>query len=267
MTNKIIALTLFAAVSALGGCATSSSDPVTPVHPIAEIPKLQISGEASYRERIALQSGAIFDVQLLDISRADAPSEMIAQERRVLTGEQVPLPFMMVVPQNKLKTNMRYAMRATISNPSGQLAWTTDTVHSVDPEQRIQNLGTMMMVRVNQSQETPAGLTGQQWNVQNIDGTAVIDSAYVFVTFTADGKVSGSSGCNNFNGTYTNVDHRIKINALASTRKACTPALDMQEGRFLSTFQNVTNWAVDQSNRVIMRTDGGQYIVLSQAPA
>ncbi|AGH51715.1 hypothetical protein G432_20150 (plasmid) [Sphingomonas sp. MM-1] len=40
-----------------------------------------------------------------------------------------------------MKTNMRYAVRATITDPEGKLIWTTDTVHSVDPTRFEQDLG------------------------------------------------------------------------------------------------------------------------------
>jgi len=115
--------------------------------PLAEIPSLHISGQAGYRERIALLPGSMFEASLLDIARADAPSVPIAQVTRRLDGEQVPLPFDFEVKQHKLKTNLRYAVRATIKTPDGELAWTTDTVYLVDPTLESQDLGLLLLVR------------------------------------------------------------------------------------------------------------------------
>ena len=50
-----------------------------------------IEGEATYRERIALRPGVVLEVELLDISRADAPSERLASIRiKDLSGRAVP---------------------------------------------------------------------------------------------------------------------------------------------------------------------------------
>ena len=49
-----------------------------------------IDGEATYRERIALQPGVVLEVELLDISCADAPSERLASIRlKELSGRAV----------------------------------------------------------------------------------------------------------------------------------------------------------------------------------
>lgn len=263
MTKKFAMISLVAAASLVGACTTYPQSPVEPAQPKAELPRIQISGEAAYRERIALQPGMIFNVQLQDVSLADAPSVVIAEERRTLNGEQVPLPFMMIVPQHKLKTNMRYVMRATISTPDGRLAWTTDTSHPVSTEQPVQNLGTLMMVRV--ASDSPAiDLTSRQWNMRDMNGQSVLNSVYV--TFRRDGTVNGNSGCNSFSGTYTVSGQKLTIGPLAMTKRACTPALNAQEARFMGILQNVTGWTTEDENRVFLKTDNGQYLLAEGSP-
>jgi putative lipoprotein len=51
-----------------------------------------VSGTVFYRERIALPPGAALTVQLADVSKADAPIDVIATETRILST-QVPVPF------------------------------------------------------------------------------------------------------------------------------------------------------------------------------
>ena len=46
-----------------------------------------IDGTATYRERVALPPSAVFEATLEDVSRADAPSEMIAQTPCGLAGQ------------------------------------------------------------------------------------------------------------------------------------------------------------------------------------
>ena len=85
----------------------------------------ELSGSVSYRERVALQPGAVATVQLSDVSLADAPSTLIA-EQVIETGAQVPLPFSLTVARSALQDNHRYSLSARIT-VDGQLAWTSDT--------------------------------------------------------------------------------------------------------------------------------------------
>jgi heat shock protein HslJ len=61
------------------------------------------------------------------------------------------------------------------------------------------------------------------WTVNNAGGTKIegMDPLAVIVFDTAGGAVSGFDGCNNFKGTYTFEEGRLKAK-VAGTRKACT---------------------------------------------
>ncbi len=72
-----------------------------------------------------------------------------------------------------------------------------------------------------------------KWILEDIDGTGVIDFAQSWVMFTDDGNVTGSGGCNRFNGSYTLKNNILKVGPLASTRMACADAIDNQEFKFL----------------------------------
>ncbi|MCB1649180.1 MAG: YbaY family lipoprotein [Pseudomonadales bacterium] len=136
----------------IAGCTTQPQS-ITPEVPLLQLQDKTISGQLSYRERIALVSGLTLRVMLMDVSKADVPASLVAEEIRVLAGEQVPLPFSITVKEQQLKTNMRYAVRATISSQSGSLLWTTDTVYPVDPDptRLEQDLGTLTLVQSRQS--------------------------------------------------------------------------------------------------------------------
>ncbi|OEU69874.1 MAG: hypothetical protein BA863_06765 [Desulfovibrio sp. S3730MH75] len=86
-----------------------------------------------------------------------------------------------------------------------------------------------------------------KWILEDIDGTGVIDFAQSWIIFTKDGNVTGSGGCNRFNGSYTLKNNTLEVGPLASTRMACTDAVGSQEFKFLQ--------ALDQSLNV--RTENG----------
>src|SRR6516225_3433270 len=60
------------------------------VPPASSLPT--ISGNVAYRERIALPENAVLIVQLQDVSFADAPAKVIAEQKITFAGRQVPLP-------------------------------------------------------------------------------------------------------------------------------------------------------------------------------
>jgi len=91
MIRHIAAASLLTLSGILAGCAATSGD-IEPQTPVATRQDAVITGQATYRERIALLPGSLFKVTLLDISRADAAANVLASDTRNLAGEQVPLP-------------------------------------------------------------------------------------------------------------------------------------------------------------------------------
>jgi len=88
-----------------------------------------ITGTATYRERIALPPGAVLEVTLEDISRADAPALVIGQTRIESPGSP-PFQFSITFDPARVQVRHRYAVRARITLDD-QLLFTTDTVQPV----------------------------------------------------------------------------------------------------------------------------------------
>lgn len=93
---------------------------------------VEVSGAVLYRERIALPGEAVVVVRVLDVSRADAPSDTIA-EQRIEPQHQVPIPFSLHVPRSALTPRGRYGVAARIEI-DGELAWISDTHHPVSTD-------------------------------------------------------------------------------------------------------------------------------------
>ncbi|WP_029673438.1 YbaY family lipoprotein [Brevundimonas naejangsanensis] len=90
-----------------------------------------VSVSATYRERIMLPPGHTLTVRIEDVSRADAPSLVIAEARQPLDGRAPPYAVTLSVPNDRIDSRMEYAARAEIRDASGALRFTTDTRHSV----------------------------------------------------------------------------------------------------------------------------------------
>ena len=91
---------------------------------------LVLTGTAFYRERIAMPPDAVLTVQLQDISRADAPAQVVAQTQKIFGQQQVPLAYRLEVPRTGLDPRMRYALRATV-RVDGELRFSTTQAHPV----------------------------------------------------------------------------------------------------------------------------------------
>lgn len=87
-------------------------------------PTVTVRGEATYRERIAVPPGAQLEVLLLDVSRADAPSETISGVTLSDIG-QPPYPFEIAYRPDQIVSSHQYVVRARLMH-EGRLIFTTD---------------------------------------------------------------------------------------------------------------------------------------------
>jgi heat shock protein HslJ len=79
------------------------------------------------------------------------------------------------------------------------------------------------------------------WNVTGYNNgkeavVSPIQGTELTATFTGD-QVSGSAGCNQYNGSYTLDGDTVTIGPLATTRMACEPDVMDQETAFLTALQ------------------------------
>jgi len=73
-----------------------------------------VTGTVSYLLRIALPPSAVIQVQLLDVSLADARSKLIAEEKITLGDRQVPVPFSLAYDPAKIDSGHTYSVSARI---------------------------------------------------------------------------------------------------------------------------------------------------------
>ncbi|HTS79691.1 MAG TPA: META domain-containing protein [Myxococcaceae bacterium] len=81
-------------------------------------------------------------------------------------------------------------------------------------------------------------LLGSEWELRDLGGTPVLEDHKPTLVFPAAGEVAGNASCNRFTGPADVGDGTLRVGALASTRMACTPEVDVQEKAFLVALQN-----------------------------
>jgi heat shock protein HslJ len=110
-----------------------------------------------------------------------------------------------------------------------------------------------------QSQE----LAGTSWRVTGYNNgrqavVSVLVGTQLTMAFAADGRVSGSAGCNNYTGTYTVSGSALHFGPMATTRKMCAqPERVMeQEQQFLKALETVATIR-QEGDRAELRTADG----------
>ncbi len=97
------------------------------------------------------------------------------------------------------------------------------------------------------SSQSPGGgtLTGQVWALTDVAGKTPIQDTGITIQFGTDGTVSGSSGCNQYSGTYTASGSSLTINTpLASTMMACAEPVMVQETAYQTALAGVKAYTV-----------------------
>ena len=93
-------------------------------------PNAWITGSVTYRERIALTPDARLEVDLRDVSLADAAAPLIARQIIPNPG-QVPIKFRVGYNKDDVSDRNIYSVTARIVEGDGRLAFINDTAHEV----------------------------------------------------------------------------------------------------------------------------------------
>jgi putative lipoprotein len=95
-----------------------------------DTPSARITGTVTYRERIALPPSAVVKVQLVDVSRADAPAVVLGEQVIRSDGRQVPFVFEIAYEPKRIEARFTYAVQARIE-VDGQLRFINDQRYAV----------------------------------------------------------------------------------------------------------------------------------------
>lgn len=201
-----------------------------------------VQGTATYRERMALPAGAMFEASIEDVSRADAPSLVIASTRLASPGNP-PIAFTIAYDQTRILPDRRYVVRARIVL-DGKLLFTSDVATPVITRGSPTSV-TMTLRRVGADQTAPARpgsptpsapasnrpLETTYWKAIELAGKptpAQSANREAHLVFQAGGRVSGSDGCNRISGSYELKGEDVMFGQMAATQMACADTADVE---------------------------------------
>lgn len=111
---------------------------------------------------------------------------------------------------------------------------------ALDAEGRLVLTGADGVVVVAEPAPFP-DLTGSEWRITQMGGTAIISGREPVLEFRSDGQVGGSGGCNSFFGRYEQAGSKLTVTGLGSTRMMCLgDGIMEQERAFLDLLGGVT---------------------------
>ncbi|MBN9241509.1 MAG: YbaY family lipoprotein [Mesorhizobium sp.] len=223
--------------------------------PVASVAAEQVlKGEVTYRERMALPAGALVTVQLADVSLADAPAAVVAEQKITPTG-QVPVPFELKFKSSAVLEKHSYALQARIT-VNNELMFINDERHQVDPATSEPQTIVVKMVRQQAEGGDAAAIMDRTWALTFIDGIGGIEGSKATFRLQKDGRVVGQAPCNRYFATAGTKGMTMTIGKPGATMMACEQKLMAQERAFFDAFGKVAGFKLENGALVLTAQDG-----------
>ncbi len=253
MRIRLASLVLFAAVA---GTTPSTAA------------KVNLDGQVTYRERIALPDDATLRIQLIDQALAQLPPRLDVQAP--IGAGQVPLSFTLSFDDSLILPTHPYALIATISARGGILfrnfePYAVDPLAPAQPVLIVAAFIGQLANGTSSEQPTEQGtpeIFESTWTVTSIGGAAVEPGSTSTMQIGADMRAGGSGGCNSWFAPVQLTDDTLRLGGITSTAKSCGQARNLQEKAFLAALAAATTWQVDANQLTLYGADGKVLVVL-----
>jgi heat shock protein HslJ len=114
------------------------------------------------------------------------------------------------------------------------------------------------------STDQSSALTGKIWILDELNGNPPLPDTVITAEFNEEGRVGGSSGCNNYNTTYTVKGDQITFGEnIANTMMACPEPLMEQENAYLAVLQATATFEIIEEQLTLYDSNGNPLAVFS----
>ncbi len=241
--------------------------------------RVLLSGEVTYRERIALPPGATLSVSLIDLA-APARSRISASAPIASPG-QVPLTFNLGFDESIVLPGNSYALNAEIIDAGGRVVFRNAEPYAVAPL-ALSGPISILVGRVvaadapppvaepvpEAAPEPPAlpPILDVTWRVEAIDGAPVVARSTVSLSIGRDMRAGGRGGCNSWFSQARVAGETLAFSAVAATRMACTSdALNGQEQRFFAALDATRFYRLDGEALLLLDANGRELVRLGRS--
>ena len=229
-------------------CATGAS------MALAQSSTLEIT--ASYRERIALPPDAQLEVQLFDVTLADAPATRLASQRFVMSG--VPTTVSLAYDPAIIDEDRRYAVKASLWSGGKQIFRTTRHYPVLDgTASGSADVQLSMVELADDTAVPPRTLSGIQWVATELLGTQWANDDPATLTVDDSNTFSIFGGCNRFVGKLNFSAGQISFpENFAGTLMACPNEVEALERSFLDALSRASGYVRYGAGLVLMDENG-----------
>jgi len=227
---------------------------------------MHLETTVTYRERIALPPDAILEVELLDTSRADAPSIRMSSQRFKLAG--VPRTVEIGYDTTLIDERFTYTVAAKIIS-DGRVLFrsTTSTPVLTHGAPKAAELVLEMMPQQNPINDGDKSIFGTVWVVYEISGRVLDAEDPPTLSIDQSGNFGLYGGCNRFSGTLAANDGVVSMpKAFAGTMMACPEAREQLERDTLEALATTTNYRRSSSNLTFTNDVGVTVLQLREMP-
>ena len=233
--------------------------------------KINLPGQVTYRERIALPERAMLEIQLVDQTFPSLPPRV---DVKALIGQgQVPLAFNLAFDNAIILPDHSYALIASISDDTGLLfrnfePYAVNPLAPAEPLVIVTNLVGTNQTGASSSAEPSAPLTpsilNTVWHATAIGTAPVLPRTSASLSIGDDLRAGGSGGCNSWFAE-TQIDHdTIHFGSVTSTQKSCGQATNQQEQAFRDGLSNSVRWQVEGDTLTLFAADGSTLLTFTR---
>lgn len=129
--------------------------------------------------------------------------------------------------------------------------------------------GTMLAVTVvgcgddDSSRDVTTDLAGTRWTATRLDHEVAVSDAPPTIDFGDDGRITGSTGCNSYQGVYQLDGSSLSIEVGPMTRRACGPPIDAQETAFVQALGSTTGFDLAGDTLTLTDAEGRDLVELT----
>jgi len=106
------------------------------------------------------------------------------------------------------------------------------------------------------------GPAGTGWKLITLNGQPALPDVTATIIFGSDGQLSGSTGCNQYTGTYDTSGSQLTLVPSATTMMACPDPVMKQEQVFMATLSATSTYSVKTNQMTLKDASGNELATL-----
>lgn len=228
---------------------------------------VQLTGEVTYRERIALPEGAILTIDMIDLAIPERPRLTV---RAPIGSGQVPLTFTLTFEDSMILPLHDYVLNAEIRGPSflfrNAEPYPVTPLAQTTPIQIVTSPVTIAEVAPASAEPQPIAslpIVGITWTAESIEGDPVPPQMDITLLVEPSHRIGGVGGCNSYFSQAIIGEHSFMAGQIARTQRGCLGGRNAIEQIYLDALGAAQSWTIDNGALILLDSAGNQLVQFS----